>query len=114
MSNLTSVSAASKPKTERGQLHEDIAKTTHPKRKAFFVAHQEHFLPLLPDNNYITRLQQNVEPNTDSVIVAYQSIDKEPRGVKATMKEYQLEGLSFLVSFAKIIFQAKGLTDYVA
>ncbi|KAF1948900.1 ISWI chromatin-remodeling complex ATPase-like protein ISW2 [Byssothecium circinans] len=80
--------------TARARLRDDIAQKTKAKANNFFVANQDRFLPLLPEHNYVSRLvsKQQVGP-----IVEYESLKQQPEGVTATMKPYQLEGLSFLV-----------------
>lgn len=82
--------------TNRQKIHSDISKTTEPKRNAFILANKDLFLPLLPERNYIIKLQQ-YEFDEDPEIVPYASITQQPKGIEAVMKPYQLEGLSFLV-----------------
>lgn len=92
----SSSSKQANAETERNQIHQEIAKNTEPKRHAFLLVHKAYFLPLLPERNYIDKLQglsDDLEP-----IVPYKAITTQPKGVVATMKPYQLEGLSFLVS----------------
>lgn len=85
----------SEPDTARARLRQDILDRTKPKRDAFIFAHKELFLPVLPGSNYITKHLTNDETAKRSVV------DLEPiptpAGIKAIMKPYQLEGLSFLV-----------------
>ncbi|KAL6710197.1 hypothetical protein ACN47E_009988 [Coniothyrium glycines] len=80
--------------TARARLRGDIAHRTKIKANNFLVAHKHLFLPLLPENNQIAKLakQGNAEP-----IVEYEELTEQPQGVTATMKPYQLSGLSFLV-----------------
>lgn len=89
--------------------HENIATDAAVKRDNFLVAHKDIFLPLLPKDNHINRLLQqhshephrtsdrNSRPSEIGISVPYETISKQPQGVKATMKPYQLAGLSFLV-----------------
>lgn len=89
-----------KAETERNKVRNDIAESTKPKRDAFLLANKEYFLPLLPETSYIDKLQRlhdmhdDMEPET----IPYESLVSQPEGVTATMKPYQLEGLSFLVN----------------
>lgn len=76
--------------TARQRLRDDIAAKTKAKADRFMVAHREKFLPLLPQNNHVAKLR------TAGDTVPYEELTEQPRGVKATMKPYQLTGLSFL------------------
>ena len=90
-----------KPNSERMDVREKIATETTGKRANFFVAKKQLFLPLLPnDTNHVKKLVLQRDQNgTDSgdLTVPYEILEKQPEGVKATMKPYQLLGLSFLV-----------------
>jgi SWI/SNF-related matrix-associated actin-dependent regulator of chromatin subfamily A member 5 len=77
-------------------VRKDIAEHTKPKRDAFLLDHKDLFLPLLPSTNYINKLARQQEAKLPPV-VPYRSLTVQPEGVLATMKPYQLEGLSFLV-----------------
>lgn len=95
-------STAQKPSTARGQIRQDIALHTKPKRDAFYLAHKDIFLPLLPQNNYIVKLQRSLATGDQNLevpdIVPFEALATQPRGVTATMKPYQLEGLSFVAN----------------
>jgi SWI/SNF-related matrix-associated actin-dependent regulator of chromatin subfamily A member 5 len=80
--------------TARNRLRDDIAQKTKAKANNFLVANKDYFLPLLPPNNQITKLvaHHNAKP-----IVEYKELKEQPKGVTATMKPYQLSGLSYLV-----------------
>jgi SNF2 family DNA or RNA helicase len=80
-----------KPDTARQRLRDEIAAQTKAKANNFLAAHKNLFLPLLPPNNYVSRL------NVQEPIVEYEELSAQPEGVTATMKPYQLSGLSFLV-----------------
>lgn len=87
------------PKTERGEVRSVIAERTKPKRDTFLLAHKEYFLPVLPETSYIDKLQR-LEDTNEAVavdIVPYALLEDKPHGIRATMKPYQLEGLSWLV-----------------
>lgn len=82
----------------RRQIRQDIADHTRPKRDAFFMAKKELFLPLLPDNNYISKLEKSQAlSGKQTAIHSSNALVSQPQGVTATMKPYQLEGLNFLV-----------------
>lgn len=82
--------------SSRAQLRQNIATESEAKRSTFFVAKKDYFLPLLPENNYIQKLVDKL--GTDSgTITPYEIVQQQPKGVKATMKPYQLSGLSFLL-----------------
>lgn len=51
--------AVVKPDTARGRVREEIATMTKAKRDAYLLYHQEYFLPLLPNTNYLTKLAQS-------------------------------------------------------
>ena len=85
--------------TERSKVRADIAEHTKPKRSAFLLANKEYFLPLLPETSYVDKLQrvQDMADYSEPSIVPYALLASQPKGVVATMKPYQLEGLSFMV-----------------
>ncbi|KAK3677928.1 hypothetical protein LTR78_002023 [Recurvomyces mirabilis] len=92
----TVASAQTQPQTARGRIRQDILDHTRPKREAFLLAKQDLFLPVLPATNYITKLRQS-RPEDSGVEVINGRTIEQPMGVLATMKPYQLEGLSFLL-----------------
>lgn len=80
--------------TARNRLRDDIAHQSKAKSNNFLVANKDYFLPLLPKINQITKLvaRHNAKP-----MVEYEELQEQPKGVRATMKPYQLSGLSYLV-----------------
>ncbi|KAF1924261.1 ISWI chromatin-remodeling complex ATPase ISW2 [Didymella exigua CBS 183.55] len=88
--------AAQPPKldTTRARLRDEIARKSKAKANNFLVANKDYFLPLLPPNNYVSKLviSHNVRP-----VVEYKELKEQPKGVTATMKPYQLSGLSYMV-----------------
>ena len=84
-------------KSERQQIRLNIASTSQVKRESFMIEHKDYFLPLLPQNNYIKKLVAKDESKTQKPAVPMEILTEQPRGIKATMKPYQLTGLSFLV-----------------
>ncbi|KAI4262370.1 MAG: hypothetical protein L6R42_002458, partial [Xanthoria sp. 1 TBL-2021] len=105
-------------KTERNLIRDAIATGTTIKRANFFIAQKHLFLPLLPIKNHITKLAEKsrldgqeedilaISDATDSLdgagyrkdlSVPYEELTQQPQGIKASMKPYQLSGLSFLV-----------------
>ncbi|MCJ1283251.1 hypothetical protein MMC26_002579 [Xylographa opegraphella] len=89
------------PRTKRNETRDFIATETTAKRVKFFIAQKNYFLPLLPESNYVKRIveqatiQRSAE-STEDMLAPYESI-AQPEGITATMKPYQLAGLSFLV-----------------
>ena len=81
--------------TSRARLRENIASETIPKLNRFLIANKEYFLPLLPESNYITKLLK--EDGNEEAAVPYVELSEQPKGVRATLKPYQVSGLSFLV-----------------
>ncbi|KAL8694764.1 MAG: hypothetical protein Q9224_003509, partial [Gallowayella concinna] len=119
---LNVASSAPRPvpvKTERAQIRDDIATGTAIKRQNFLISYKHLFLPLLPRKNQITKLveQHKVNDQQEDILafpdtigsldvpndqhedlsVPYEELTQQPRGIDATMKPYQLSGLSFLV-----------------
>ncbi|KAK3073571.1 hypothetical protein LTR53_004723 [Teratosphaeriaceae sp. CCFEE 6253] len=91
-------SDTSKQPTARSNLRQDYLDHTKPKRDAFLLANKDYFLPLLPATNYITKLEGKMNAQTSARgTVPYVALEEQPQGVTATMKPYQLTGLSFLV-----------------
>jgi SWI/SNF-related matrix-associated actin-dependent regulator of chromatin subfamily A member 5 len=80
--------------TTRARLRDVIARKTKAKADNFMMAKKDYFLPLLPPNNRIVKLFEN---HNAKPIVEYEELQEQPEGVTATMKPYQLSGLSFLV-----------------
>jgi SWI/SNF-related matrix-associated actin-dependent regulator of chromatin subfamily A member 5 len=89
--------------TSRNAVRHHIADTTAKKRDQFFIAHKDLFLPLLPDNNHVKKISERYEALSDEdklkigKIVPYEEIKTQSKGIKATMKPYQLSGLSFML-----------------
>ncbi|CBX93641.1 similar to ISWI chromatin-remodeling complex ATPase ISW2 [Plenodomus lingam JN3] len=80
--------------TARQRLRDDIANQSKTKANNFLVANKHYFLPLLPPNNQVARLAAKGDAGP---IVEYEELTEQPKGVRATMKPYQLSGLSYLV-----------------
>ncbi|KAI7609888.1 hypothetical protein KC346_g8985, partial [Hortaea werneckii] len=88
------------PDTARAKVRQEILEKTKPKRDAFIVAHKDYFQPLLPETSYIDKLERlNAMSDEKQLpeVTIYRSLEQQPQGVKAEMKPYQVEGLSFLV-----------------
>jgi SWI/SNF-related matrix-associated actin-dependent regulator of chromatin subfamily A member 5 len=89
--------------SNRAAIRQEIASKTAAYRDRFFVEKKEFWLPLLPDHNYVRKLVSKYERMTRDEkarlpkITPYAEIESQPRGVRATMKPYQLSGLSFMV-----------------
>ncbi|KAI9795562.1 MAG: hypothetical protein M1833_006962 [Piccolia ochrophora] len=106
----------------RQTIRKSIAAETSVHRARFLRTHKDLFLPLLPEKNYIQRLVERHQSEHGSndvmsidgqengsgvsegdavhmteTVQPFKAIERQPRGVKAVMKPYQLSGLSFLV-----------------
>ncbi|PVH80423.1 hypothetical protein DL98DRAFT_418592 [Cadophora sp. DSE1049] len=90
--------------SKRGQIRQEIANKTAAYRNHFFVEKKDLFLPLLPtEHNYVKKLVEKHEQMTPEelaqlpTITPYKEIETQPQGITATMKPYQLSGLSFMM-----------------
>lgn len=90
--------------SKRGEIRQEIANKTAAYRNHFFVVKKDLFLPLLPtEHNYVKKLVEKHEQMTPQelaqlpTIIPYKEIETQPRGITATMKPYQLSGLSFMM-----------------
>lgn len=71
------------PRTARNQIRDKIATETARKRGNFFVAKKNYFLPLLPDNNHISRLAEERSHGQDGetdLTVPYEALEHQPEG----------------------------------
>lgn len=68
-------------------------------RKKWLYHHRRLFEPLLPSSSaYFETLKNEVERLDSKVIVPFHELDEQPASISvATLKDYQLYGLSFLV-----------------
>lgn len=73
-SNTTKV----KPDTARNRIRSEIATHTKVKRDAFLLVHQELFLPLLPQNNYVAKLSTDGSTQTRVAPVPYRELQVQP------------------------------------
>ena len=80
--------------TVRARLRDEIAHKSKAKANNFLVANKDYFLPLLPPSNHVTKLVANHKAKP---IIKYKELSEQPYGVTATMKPYQLSGLSYMV-----------------
>jgi SWI/SNF-related matrix-associated actin-dependent regulator of chromatin subfamily A member 5 len=83
--------------TARAKVRDDIAHGTKIQQDRFLLANKDFFLPLLQDGNYVQKLQAEHMSDVAPTFVPYAEITKQPEGINATVKPYQLRGLSFLV-----------------
>ncbi|KAK0640439.1 Lymphoid-specific helicase [Lasiodiplodia hormozganensis] len=93
MEDLLAASLRSKVSTARRQIRAEIEQNTKVKQDAFLYHHSSYFLPLLPATNYVAKLKDKKH----RAFASYRELDEQPEGVTATLKPYQLSGLSFLV-----------------
>ena len=93
--------------SQRVAIRQEIATKTAANRNRFFVEKKDFWLPLLPTTNYVRKLVEKdaqltaQERTKQPTTTPYKEIEKQPKGVKASMKPYQLSGLSFLVYLQK-------------
>ena len=93
--------------SQRVAIRQEITTKTAANRNRFFVENKDFWLPLLPQNNYVRKLVEKdaqlttAERAKQPAVISYEEIEKQPKGVKAVMKPYQLSGLSFLVYLQK-------------
>jgi len=97
-------SATSTPRaSKRVEIRKDISNHTVALRTAFFIEKKDLLLPLLPPHNHVRKLiEKHARLSEDERSklhhgTPYEEIEEAPRGILATMKPYQLSGLSFLV-----------------
>ena len=76
----------------RNIVRQQIAQITKAKRDRFINYNASLFLPLLPEKNYVRSLRNNHYSE-----ISHHRVIKQPKGLNATMKPYQLKGLAFLV-----------------
>ncbi|RPA84997.1 hypothetical protein BJ508DRAFT_205695 [Ascobolus immersus RN42] len=73
------------------------------RRDRFYIHYRDLFERLLPERNYISRMVERREAEKDDDfevvedVVPYKLLESQPEHVKATMKPYQIAGLSYLV-----------------
>lgn len=87
----------------RTAIRQEITNKTAALRNRFLVENKDFLLPLLPPNNHIRKMVEKHEKLSPEelaelpTVTPYEEIGTQPRGVTATMKPYQLSGLSFMV-----------------
>lgn len=93
---LSNANSVGKELTARSRIRNGIFLHTKPKRDAYLLSRQEKLSRVLPEKNYVTKLHMEASNSLMPEIVEVDSM-AQPKGVKATLKTYQLEGLTFLV-----------------
>jgi SWI/SNF-related matrix-associated actin-dependent regulator of chromatin subfamily A member 5 len=89
--------------SKRVAIRQEIASKTAKYRNQFLIDKKDFWLPLLPPYNYLKKLVDQHEQLSPAeladlpTVTPYAEIDRQPRGVTAVMKPYQLSGLSFMV-----------------
>jgi SWI/SNF-related matrix-associated actin-dependent regulator of chromatin subfamily A member 5 len=89
--------------SKRAAIRQDIESHTKAFRDRFLLQKKDYWLPLLPENNYVRKLiEKHEQLSADELsklpsASPYEEIETQPHGVKATMKPYQLSGLSFMM-----------------
>ena len=66
--------------TSRKRIREEIASVTKVNQDSFLFANKEYFLPLLPRNNYISKLEESRGTSGDNPISPYRLLDTQPIG----------------------------------
>ncbi|KAI9736385.1 MAG: hypothetical protein M1818_006118 [Claussenomyces sp. TS43310] len=94
--------------SNRQVVRQEIANTTAAKRNRFLLEKKDYFLPLLPrGHNYIRKLVEKhnaLSPIEQAHVIStipYDELQSQPKGISATMKPYQISGLSFMVYLHK-------------
>ena len=67
-------------KTARNEVRDYINTETAGKRARFFLAKRDVFLPLLPEGNYVQRLEAQRAKDIEDESVGYKVIEKQPNG----------------------------------
>jgi SWI/SNF-related matrix-associated actin-dependent regulator of chromatin subfamily A member 5 len=104
----------------RVAIRQEIASKTTSYRDRFFVEKKEFWLPLLPPHNYVKKLVEKHEHMSEAelanlpTITPYVEIETQPRGIKATMKPYQLSGLSFMLYLHRNVSRRFTLENAIA
>ena len=89
--------------SKRVAIRQEIASKTAKYRNQFLIDKKDFWLPLLPSHNYVKKLVDQHEQLSPAeladlpTVTPYEEIDRQPRGITAVMKPYQLSGLSFMV-----------------
>lgn len=83
-------------KTSRALVRDAISLTTKRNRDKFLLDNKAYILPLLPDShNYLHTLVDS--GHRHEAPIPFARIQKQPHHVNATIKPYQLDGVSFLI-----------------
>lgn len=89
--------------SKRVAIRQEIASKTAKYRNQFLIDKNDFWLPLLPPHNYVKKLVDQHEQLSPAeladlpTVTPYEEISRQPRGITAVMKPYQLSGLSFMV-----------------
>ncbi|TGO34348.1 hypothetical protein BHYA_0201g00120 [Botrytis hyacinthi] len=87
----------------KAEIREEITSATLAQKNAFLVEKKDYFTPLLPPNNYISKLITQTADLVEEekaklpTFVPYRQLTCQPEGIKVTLKPYQLSGLSYMV-----------------
>ena len=81
--------------SSRVAIRKEIEDNTAVKRNRFLVEKRDYWLPLLPSNNHVRKLLEKHQRLSEAEIsripslAEYEEIERQPQGIKATMKPYQ-------------------------
>ncbi|GFF38082.1 putative chromatin-remodeling complex ATPase chain [Aspergillus lentulus] len=89
-------SAGPKPNISASSRTQDILQDIRTRRITFLLSHKDIILPLLGGAKSFEKLA-NRNISAPAKILEHESLSAQPRGLRAELKPYQLEGLSFLV-----------------
>lgn len=87
----------------KAEIRDDITSATLAQKHAFLVEKKDYFTPLLPPNNYISKLIIQTDDLAEGekaklpTFVPYRQLTCQPEGIKATLKPYQISGLSYMI-----------------
>ena len=80
---ISSNAPSNVPRSARTEIRDTIATETAAKRATYFIAQKEFFLPLLPENNHVSKLveqRRQVNSEEDASIAPYEAFTKQPDG----------------------------------
>ncbi|KAF3174743.1 hypothetical protein TWF225_009465 [Orbilia oligospora] len=80
----------------RAQIRAALTAETARRRSNFLITHKDTFQPLVGDSNYLKKLEEEYGSTVESPI-PFELLESQPKEIQATMKPYQVEGLSWLL-----------------
>ncbi|KAK6531074.1 hypothetical protein TWF281_007900 [Arthrobotrys megalospora] len=80
----------------RAQIRAALTAETARRRNNFLITHKDVFQPLVGDSNYLKKLEEEYGSTVEAP-VPYELLESQPKEIRAVMKPYQIEGLSWLL-----------------